>query len=330
MKAKKILAVTALTLAATTLTACGNDDQSIELNRYWQQNSTLSNQTIDETLTYDVKFEKKDASLVNYSLDYSNGLYTTHLYSDSTKTDVFHYETELSIDVTYTYKSESVTLRDSVKTSVIFDASNGIRPLSSEKQILSNSPNNVNATKVSHCYETYQRRTKTLYDGDEGKTSVWKTVTDKDGNESEKLIFEDDFSAKNGKYTYVDNECLLLALRCISSSETSAKVNVYNPLNEAKQRIKITFTDDEDYSAEFSYFDYAANPAATEKTKKTIAYREAGLKLSATNSGATQTAWIAKATDTSKNTNRNVILKLETPLSYGLGSLVYTLKSVKR
>ena len=66
-----------------------------------------------------------------------------------------------------------------------------------------------------------------------------------------------------------------------------------------------------------------------EKVKSTITYRPVSMVLDEKNPGATQTAWIAKKPETSSNSNvnRNVLLRLETPLSYGLGSLVYTLNS---
>ena len=46
-------------------------------------------------------------------------------------------------------------------------------------------------------------------------------------------------------------------------------------------------------------------------------------------SGTTQTAWFAAITDADKNIGRTTMLKLSVPLSYGLGTLNYTLKTVQ-
>ena len=121
-----------------------------------------------------------------------------------------------------------------------------------------------------------------------------------------------------------------MALRCISMSVDSAKVKVYSPFNDETQKIKLSFDDEEDDSMEVSYFDYTANPAATEKVKKAFNYRSVTMKLSSSNPGATQTAYIATYDNPEMNTNRNVMLKLETPLAYSLGKLVYSLKSINR
>ena len=42
--------------------------------------------------------------------------------------------------------------------------------------------------------------------------------------------------------------------------------------------------------------------------------------------GTSQTVWVAKTTDAQKNSHRNAILRIETPLYYSMGSLVYELK----
>ena len=70
--------------------------------------------------------------------------------------------------------------------------------------------------------------------------------------------------------------------------------------------------------------------ALREKVKKTIDYRSVTMKLSSSNPGATQTAYIATYDNAEMNTHRNVMLKLETPLAYNLGTLVYSLKSINR
>ena len=120
------------------------------------------------------------------------------------------------------------------------------------------------------------------------------------------------------KLSYLDNEQLLLALRAFDTSTTSGNVNTYSPFTKATQKIGISFTNEEEASAQLSISENGA-----EATQKKFKYRKATLSIKATNSGQSQTAWVATE-------NRNVILRLETPYSFNHGKLVYTLKSIDR
>ena len=320
MKAKKLLAAIALTLAATTLTACGDKDQTIEFNTYWHAESNAPT-LIDETLEYDVTFDSTvDKSTVNYELDYKDGTYTTHLVSNSLYE--YTYTTSFSITAIYTYKDTTVEKQDSVETKVTFSTEKGFRPIRSEKSIVSHSPVNSNVSRVNQAYDAFYRHVETDYTGSKAVCKIWDTEPNKDGTPNEKLLSEETFKGKSGKYSYLDNEQLLLALRCISKSDDSAKVKVYSPFVDSTQKIKLSFSDSDDMDV--TYFDVATNT----EVKKAITYRTAKIKLSASNPGATQKAWIA--VNEKPNTNRNVMLKLETPLAYNLGTLVYTLTSINR
>ena len=99
-------------------------------------------------------------------------------------------------------------------------------------------------------------------------------------------------------------------------------MNIYSPFVEEKQRVQITFNSDDDLGDDFLLSIYG------EAKKKSIPYREVTVGLKETYSGESQTIWIANPSNVSNNTYRNVILKMETPLSYNFGSLIYTLKSI--
>ncbi|MBQ9113413.1 MAG: hypothetical protein IJY05_00645 [Clostridia bacterium] len=324
MKAKKLLAAIALTLAATTLIACGDNDRSIDFSTYWNAEWNVPKQ-IDETLEYNVAFENTNSqSTVNYELNYKNGSYTTHLVADTLYE--YTYTTTLSITAVYSYDGETEELQDRVTTKVTFNAENGLIPIKSEKTIVSHSPTNSRVSRVSQAYNAFYRHIETDYTGEKAVCKVWDTEPNKDGTPNEELLSEETFNGKSGKYSYTDNEMLLLSLRCVSTSVDSAKVKVYSPFNDEMQKIKLSFTDD-DESMEASYFDHAVS----DTVKKTIPYRTVTLKLSSSNPGATQKAWIAKYDNPqASNVHRNVMLKLETPLAYNLGTLVYTLKSINR
>ena len=122
------------------------------------------------------------------------------------------------------------------------------------------------------------------------------------------------------KYTYLDNEQLLFALRGISQSTATASVSVYAPFSAVVQNVSLTYSTLQK-ETEFSF------KKGGEEIKQVINYYPVSMKINTKLPGATQTAWIAETTNTHSNMFRNVMLQLETPLSYNLGSLIYKLKS---
>lgn len=314
MKIKKLAPILAITLCVSALSGC-TGDQRVSFHSYWQQNS-LVKESIHETLIYDVAFEAEDGlDKIGYGLSYENGQYKTVLVSEEVdgKT-VYTYTTEFTITATYTLGSNSESFTDRiVSVSKFYDAENALRPISSVKEIVSHSPvSGGSRLEVSDCYETFEYSAAITYDADgkEGKS----IVTQKGEPPKEK-----EFEINEKHYRYVDNEVLLFAVRGLSSSVDAAKVLAYSPFAGSVQTISLSFG--QEASTDFTFFKNGA------ESTPTITYRPLSIVLDEKNPGATQTAWIAKTTDAANNAHRNVILKLQTPLSYSLGTLVYTLSS---
>ena len=324
MKAKKLLPLLALVMGLSAFGGCTNADQKINFGNFWNSNVLDTSEKINETLVYDVAFEASEVSLVDYKVNYTDGKYTTNLVSttENNKT-VYVYKTQLNITAHYTLGEETKSCTDSVTSTVKFlSGEYGLQPISSEKEIIGTAPVAITPTKAEGCYTQFHYTVKTTYNDDcsEGSSTVtWLPLEGQEGNAEPT---DNTFEIEQKKFSYLDNEQLLLALRGIRNSTTSAKALVYSPFVEAVQKVSLTYAADE--SKEFSFF----KNGSAEAVKSTITYRPVSIVLDENNPGATQKAWIAKPVDTSVNTNRNVMLRLETPLSYGLGTLVYTLSSV--
>ena len=322
MKRKKISTLLALVLGLTALSGCTNADQKVNFGNFWNTNAVDTNETIHETLVYDVNFEANETSLVSYKLNYKDGKYTTVLTSEKVEDKtVYTYTTTFNIIAQYTLNDVTEECTDTITSTVKFyAAAYGLQPISSEKDINASAPTAVTGTKASECYQQFHYSTKVVYNADcsEGTSTVTYHPS-----EGEAKSEENTFEIDQKKFSYLDNEQLLLALRAVRNTTSSAKVNVYSPFVESVQKVSWSF--EADASAEFSFY----KNGSEEKVKSTITYRPVSMVLDEKNPGATQTAWIAKKPETSSNSNvnRNVMLRLETPLSYGLGSLVYTLNS---
>ncbi len=315
MKAKKLVLAVAAVVGATSLVACTDNDKHVAFNEYWKYDWSSSGE-VDETLTYAITFEKGvGMDGVGYTLSYSDGKYTTHLKSTN---QGYEYKTSLSLNAVYKYgNEEAVTLPDKVETTVVFSNKTWL-PLSSTKTVVSHSPVNGEVAKTSDCYVAYNYTVETLYTDGKAHTTVAYNETE----DHKAVTNEHDFEYGKGKYSYLDNEQLLLALRGVPADTASGSVKVHNPFLEATQKIKFSFTENDPTKLTYTL---NGTPSTTD-----FSYREVSVTISDKNPGATQTAWIAAtASDTTKNVNRNVMLRLETPLSYSLGTLIYTLTSIQ-
>lgn len=325
MKLKRSAILLTAVLAVSALGACSDKDQTVQFNKYWNYDS-LVHEVIDETLEYTVTFEAASGvGTFDYTVSYGEGenagKYVTNLKSETTAEgeNVYRYTTLLTLKVTYEYKGQTATFDDSVYTETVFSEDRLMRPISSKKQIVSHSPVNGGGSSLEKCYSAFSYEVVTTYAADGNATSVVTNYADPENPVVERNA---SFKGANGKYTYLDNEQLLFALRGVASDVTSAKVRVYSPFVDTVQQIKLAFDDETGAS-----FKYRKNG---EEVTEDVSYRPVTLKINESNPGATQTAWIASATNPTKNATRNVMLRLETPLSYGLGTLVYNLDSITR
>ncbi len=313
---KKLLSAIALTLCATTFISCSAANQKVAFNEYWFENvnvlPAVPPATVLETLEYGVEFKKASGFGDNYTVDYQNGVYTTKL---SLTGDEYLYETSLSIDVTYTAGGKSEQMRDSIVTWVKFKKGSKLQPIASHKEISCHSPEGGGST-IEDCYKAYNYTVDTTYNenGLGGKSVIVNNDPKANNDPQERTFTVED------KYTCLDNEQLLFALRGLSQSTSTASVSVYAPFSGVVQSINLSYAP----LQKETEFTFEKNGVSN---KHAINYYPVSLKINAQLPGATQTVWIAEMTNAQSNTFRNVMLQLETPLSYNLGSLIYKLKS---
>lgn len=318
MRMKKLVPILALTLGLTAFSGCTDTNQKIAFGEYWQLDA-LAPVAINETLTYEVKFEANAQNATDYTLDYTNGSYVTNLSSvmEDGKT-IYVYQSVLTITAAYTFKGVTKTSEDVVTSEVRFQSAKGaLAPISSKKAFKSASPTTGTHVSVDECFQSF------IYSVDNDyttKTSIVKEY-DKDGKELSSETKNFDFEDSD-KYSVIDNEQLFVALRAVPDTVTSGTLLAYSPFTNLEQKINFSFASAE--GAKFKYFDSEAE----KEVEKQINYRPVSITLDQNNPGATQTAWIASKLSNSMNSTRNLLLRLETPLAYDLGTMVYTLKSV--
>ena len=306
-------------MSLSAFAGCAGANQKIMFEPYWNDNVSSGAIEIDETLTYSVKYDNENVSqLVNYTLDYTDGIYTTHLVGEKVNGElIYTYTTELNINVKFTLGSESKEFTDVMTSEVKFKFAS-LQPISSKKEFKSHSPNDGQSVTLKDCYEFYHYAVETTYlDDCTGGTTVIKNL-DPDHPKDNDYSFE----INQAKLTYLDNEQLLFALRGIRPTTTSAKVNVYSPFVNTVQKVSISFATEETREATFS-------TDGKEAKKNNITVRPASIVLDERNPGATQKAFVAKHSEAEgSNKNHNVLVYWETPIAYNLGTLQYNLQSM--
>lgn len=320
MQSKKKLALIAGLTGVMLFSACTSPSNKVKFNENWHLDTTFDiKANLSETLVYSVNFEASaNADNEARGLRYNQGTYTTELvseYSESLQAYVYRYSTTLSISGEHECKTtgEILNFTDSVISEVFFtSAKQGLKPLSSKKTILSHTPTTtISPTELNMCYTKYNYSVETTYNEDFSGSSV-QTVYYDDKDPVSKTTA---FTPKDEDYTTVDNEQLLLAIRGMNSY--SSKFNVYN--NSWKRSQLVALSAGSETSEEFSF------KMNGEDKKATIAYVPVTLGIQEKNSGSDQTVWIAKTTERTNNTYRNVILQFSVPLYSAYGTFTYKL-----
>ena len=325
MKTKKITLLASTLLGVTLLSSCGAAS-TVTFSPNWCPDVTNEHSSEGETLTYEVTFKADATTDVDNTrtVVYGTGEYVTTLTPTASGTETrYVYTTSLTIPVTYTYHGADGnvedTFEDEITSEVVFrSTTKGLKPVSSKKTIISHTPSYSPATSLDTCYKKYWYELVTSYDDNaENGTCV---LTDRLGNiyGAENGTRSTSFSMDKG-YTYVDNEQLLFAIRCLPLN-SSAVLTSYNDSAKSVEKVNVNLS-----SVEEDEFTFSKN--GNPYTKK-LTYVPVSISRNTGNhnTGATHRLWIAQKTE-GLNENRNVMLKMEVPVSYSIGTLVYTLKS---
>ena len=260
------------------------------------------------------------------------------------KDAVYVYEVEYTLKGRYLFNAtnETVEFENSVKTVCKYRlAGENLKPVYSNQEIKSTAPANLTpVSKDSMCvtidaiYETYYNRDCTK-----------AVVTVDDRTEAN----EDSTKTISLSGLTFDNSQLPFALRSFSLSGNKS-FNVCSPQNGSTQGVMAvcniaTSLNSEDTSDkdiievltsvkdgngndvdDYIFFDGTSSDP--EEAAKQIRYHNVTIGINANMRGATPVYTYAAVENADINTTRAVLLKMTTPLSFGLGTLSYTIKGL--
>lgn len=317
MKKKKLATLLCALSLGATLTAC-SVDTSTSFTFRWNESSTNQVRPLQpgkdfyESYEYGVRLKHESGSNDDYSVNYQNGKYIVTLKQDPDDSQSYLLESTLTINVSYTFNGKtSETFNDSVHSIVKFKGNTTLRPTYSEKTVQCTSPVALSANSLEDCYRSFHYKTTTTYN--EKCSSGVYTQEDLGAGtvKNEKKTF-----SISSKRSYLDNEQLIFALRGITSSNDES-IFIFDA--GSKQTRTVNITQGKTASDTFKiYFN------ENDLQDYTIDYIPFSISFSGNNPGATQNFFVAKYKEGNKY--RNMILKMESPLSFNLGTLEYNLQ----
>lgn len=363
---KRICKIVAAILAASsivTIAGCGGTtpDNRVSTSANWNVRTSTSVEgdyadlwkNNAEVATYKVSFTAGENT--TYSVNYSDGSYVTKFYmqdsydwnsadipeayrsADYAKETVYVYETTLSLSGVYTHTAsgDKHEFTDSVVTRTLFRlAEDNLQPVYSLQDIKSTAPANLSAVNLAQAYVEIDAVYETYYNHDctqatvttteEGKEAVTKTTDLKSANylsvfENSQLRAAVRSFTKAGGTTYAFD---------VFAPQSSALQTVQGSCGEATELNKENATekaiiDALDNAAPYIFYD------GTNGDKELgYRYNSVTLSLASAMAGQSNTYWYSTVENNDVNAARSVLLKVITPLSFGVGTLEYSLEKL--
>ena len=303
--------------------ACGGGIQKTEFQTNWYRNTALGDDIEGTSETLEYAITMIDPSEHNgLTAEYTDGVYTMTLKNapialDSSTKEGYVLETSQTMEVKFTFNGKSTeVLTDTVSSRVEFlPVGENLKPVSSFKTWHNFVPTEA-PSALSNCYTEYHYSYAVEYD--DALTMATVTYTDlkqgADGKTAEPVVSEREI---DGKTSFLDNEQILFAMRGMNFSlsptfrtlSTTMMTVQTVSLREAAKEVTETVSferNGEAYSEAISAYEVR------------VGYGN--------NIGQGRTVVIAKKTSDTDNVNRNLPVRIETPIVRSLGTLRYTLK----
>lgn len=330
---------------------------SVEKNfsERWLNNTEVAEYEITFTegsnATYSVSYNEGATYKTRFGMTYfdwsaQSKLPEGYAPEESVKELVYFFTTELKVGGEYVLKAngEKKGFTDSV-TSVCYYrlAGNNLQPVYSKQDIKSTAPNALTASSIDNACVEVDGVYETFYNYACSAATVSHT-NNKDAKASS--VTEVSVNDKAG-HSVFDNSQLRAAVRAFNLSGGTHVFNVLVPQNSGLQPCMATCTspvtlnkDDAQQAKIIAALDECSehNPdyifftdnAPAEEAARNYRYNAVAMSLITEDpmTGSSPTLWYSTVENSDVNYSKCVLLRMTTPLSFGLGTINYTLKSL--
>lgn len=343
---------------ATTANWNVRTSTAVEKNSFdfWQNNK--------ETASYAVSFKDGDNTSYKVSYNTADATYSTSFYmiaeydwatdtiedyrtEDSEKEPLYVYETSFTISGTYEMKSGGAKkeFSDEIRTVSYFrPAGNNLQPVYSYQKIKDTAAASLNPGSINSACVQVDEEYKTYYNKRCRQATVQRYVKESDDSDGYVLKSTKKIGLSSD-YSNFDNSQLRAAIRSFTLSGGSSRTfRVLTPQNgnlqsvtaSVSKPVELNATDDKDIILaldnapnDYIFFDGKVEDKKDDEKDRTYRYSAVSISINQSLKGASPTAWYSTVENNDVNSTRCVLLKRTEPLSFGLGTLTYTLKSLK-
>ena len=340
----------------TATTANWNVRTSVSVEKdsfdFWQNNK--------ETAEYEIKFT--EGSNTSYQVKYNTATatYSTSFYmlaeydwksativeeyrsteEESDTEPVYVYETSLTISGSYEMRAGGAkkNFTDELVTKSYFrPAGKNLQPVYSYQKVKNTSPATLTASNINSAFIDVDEEYETFYNKQCSQATVVKTVAGKHEKEIKKI-------GLNTSYSNFDNSQLRAAIRAFTlSGGASRTFYVVTPQNGNLQSVTASVANAAELDSEkdqtiidaldnapdnYIFFDGTVADKKEDEKDRNYRYSAVSLSINASLKGTSPALWYTTVENNDLNSTRCVLLKMNTPLSFGLGTLSYTLKSL--
>ena len=340
---------------ATTANWNVRTSTSVEENsfNFWQNNA--------EVASYAVTFTEGSNSSYKVSYNTATAEYVTKFYmttydwkseniiegyrSEEEESDieyVYAYETSLKISGFYQIKpdGDKKEFDDELTTISYFrPAGKNLQPVYSYQKVKNTAPASLSTGSIGSAYVEVDEEYETFYNKKCSQATVVKTAADSEP-ESYKI-------GLSSEYSNFDNSQLRAAIRSFTLSGGSSRTfYVVTPQNGNIQSVSASIaspvelnplgTDDQrtiinalrNAPENYIFFDGTIADKEEGESDRNFRYSAVSLSINESLQGTSPSMWYSTVENTDINGTRCVLLKMNTPLAFGLGTLSYALKSL--
>ena len=364
----KCLAIVLAAAGAATLAGCknGSPNYKTATTANWNVRTSVSVeedsfdfwQNNKETAEYKITFTEGSNS--SYAVKYTTATYSTSFYmlaeydwksativeeyrstaEESDTEPVYVYETSLTISGSYEMKAGGAkkNFTDELVTKSYFrPAGKNLQPVYSYQKVKNTSPTALTASNINSAFIEVDEEYETFYNKQCSQATVVKTVAGKHEKETKKI-------GLNTGYSNFDNSQLRAAIRAFTlSGGASRTFYVATPQNGNLQSVTASVANPAELDSEkdktiidaldnapdnYIFFDGTVADKKEDEKDRNYRYSAVSLSINASLKGTSPALWYTTVENNDLNSTRCVLLKMNTPLSFGLGTLTYTLKSL--
>ena len=317
--------------------------------------------THKEVADYSVSFTEGSNTRYSVSYDLDGAKYSTEFYMESAydfggaaipealrdaeaqSEPVYVYKTYFEISGEYSVPSGGKhAFSDVLVTESKFRAAKeNLQPVYSLQIVKNTAPNQIGSANMSidNAYVETDVKYETFYSRDGESAIIYETEKPETNTQAKTT----ELSLKNKQgYSVFDNSQMRAAMRAFTLTGGSSRVfNVVTPQNGAVQTCTATVSEpvelkkeDEKYASILAALegaqpdDYIFFNGKGGETEKVIRYNAVSLSINASMAGASPTCMYATVENADVNATRCVMLRMNNPLSFGMGELTYDLSNL--